>query len=148
MKDVGTTKRSNGPVSRQLPGRLWQCGSAVALSCPTGVPIQAGVATRVDVDSEGREAVPIRNAAQHMQSISVDGRCVVSDPAAPNLGPGVTNAMDDVFVRDRLLATTTRISVSSAGTQGNDLPKDAVWPRQPPRRVRQRHLRRSMGSRL
>src|SRR5207244_1359384 len=35
------------------------------------------------------------------------------------LVPGDTNAATDVFVRDRVLGTTTRISVSTSGQQGN-----------------------------
>jgi hypothetical protein len=34
--------------------------------------------------------------------------------------PGGTNDFEDVFVHDRKTGTTQRVSVSSAGTQGNE----------------------------
>ncbi|TAH16985.1 MAG: calcium-binding protein, partial [Oscillatoriales cyanobacterium] len=40
--------------------------------------------------------------------------------SASNLVPGDTNNTDDIFVRDLSTNTTTRISVDSAGNQGND----------------------------
>jgi surface antigen len=53
-------------------------------------------------------------------SISNDGRFVAFESYATNLVPGDTNALVDVFVRDRQAATTERVSVSSTGIQGND----------------------------
>lgn len=52
-------------------------------------------------------------------AISGDGRFVAFHSAATNLVPGDTNGQVDVFLRDRLNATTTRISASTAGVQGN-----------------------------
>ena len=51
--------------------------------------------------------------------ISIDGRFVVFHSDASNLVPGDTNGFGELFVRDRLLATTERVGVSSAGAQGN-----------------------------
>jgi len=51
--------------------------------------------------------------------ISADGRYVVFNSLATNLTPGDTNASEDVFVRDRLLATTERVSVATNGAQAN-----------------------------
>jgi len=59
------------------------------------------------------------NGASFNPSISGDGRFVSFRSKATNLVPGDTNASDDVFVRDRELGTTRRISVDSAGVQGN-----------------------------
>jgi hypothetical protein len=53
-------------------------------------------------------------------SISGDGRYVVFASRATNLVSSDTNAKSDIFVRDRASSTTTRISVSSSGTQAND----------------------------
>jgi len=53
-------------------------------------------------------------------SISHDGRFVVFESAAGNLVEGDTNYVQDVFVRDRQLGTTERVSVASDGTEGND----------------------------
>ena len=52
-------------------------------------------------------------------SISADGRYVAFDSNATNLVPGDTNGYDDVFVHDRQTGQTTRVSVDSAGNQGN-----------------------------
>jgi hypothetical protein len=51
--------------------------------------------------------------------ISGDGRFVVFISNGINLVPGDTNGVGDVFVRDRLMATTVRTSVSSTGGQGD-----------------------------
>ena len=53
-------------------------------------------------------------------AISADGRWVVFVSGATNLVPGDTNGADDVFVYDQQTRTTTRVSVDSAGIQGND----------------------------
>ncbi|HEX9712993.1 MAG TPA: hypothetical protein VGB52_10650 [Actinomycetota bacterium] len=47
-----------------------------------------------------------------------DGRYVLFGSVASNLVPGDTNGIIDVFVRDRVAGTTTRVSVSSSGEQG------------------------------
>jgi Tol biopolymer transport system component len=52
-------------------------------------------------------------------SISADGRYVAFESRATNLVTGDTNGESDVFVRDRLLGTTIRVSRSTGGTQGN-----------------------------
>ncbi len=54
-----------------------------------------------------------------MPSISADGRFVAFELPAKNLVPGDSNNRRDVFVRDRVLGTTTRASVSAFGIQGN-----------------------------
>ncbi len=59
-------------------------------------------------------------------SMSRDGRYVTWQSAATNLVPNDTNAAPDVFVRDRVAATTVRASVSSAGVEGNGNSHDPV----------------------
>jgi len=51
--------------------------------------------------------------------LSADGRFVAFQSAASNLIPGDRNNSWDIFVRDRRMATTELISVSSAGVQGD-----------------------------
>ncbi|RRR75622.1 MAG: hypothetical protein EI684_04250, partial [Candidatus Viridilinea halotolerans] len=53
-------------------------------------------------------------------AISADGRYVTFRSAASNLVTGDTNFFDDIFVHDRQSATTTRVSLHSNGTQGNN----------------------------
>jgi Tol biopolymer transport system component len=50
-------------------------------------------------------------------SISADGRFVAFASSAPALVEGDTNGLSDVFVRDRLLGTTERVSLTTGGTQ-------------------------------
>lgn len=52
--------------------------------------------------------------------ITDDGNRVVFDSAAGNLVVGDTNKVPDVFLRDIAAGTTTRVSVSQTGLQGND----------------------------
>lgn len=55
-----------------------------------------------------------------VSSISADGRYVAFQSLANNLVLGDTNDVSDVFVYDRLNATTTRVSIDSTGAEGND----------------------------
>ena len=71
--------------------------------------------TRVSFDSAGNQG----NSYSRRASISADGRFVAFYSNASNIVPGDTNNTDDIFVRDRLTNTTTRVSVDSAGNQGN-----------------------------
>src|SRR4028119_414097 len=71
--------------------------------------------TRVSVDSAGNQG----NRDSYNPSISADGRFVAFTSLASNIVPGDTNNTFDIFVRDRLTNTTTRVSVDSAGNQGN-----------------------------
>jgi len=52
--------------------------------------------------------------------ISADGRFVAYQSAATNLVPNDTNGVPDVFLYDVATGTTIRVSVDSAGNQGND----------------------------
>src|SRR4028118_1791903 len=74
--------------------------------------------TRVSVDSAGNQAFGPPSYSSY-PSISYDGRFVAFISNAPNLAPGDTNDSADIFVRDTLTNTTTRVSVDSAGNQGN-----------------------------
>jgi Ca2+-binding RTX toxin-like protein len=73
--------------------------------------------TRVSVDPAGNPG----NDSSYDPSISADGRFVAFQSDASNLVPGDTNNSGDIFVRDLLTNTTTRVSVGSAGNQGNSL---------------------------
>ncbi len=70
---------------------------------------------RVSVSSAGAQS----NASSFDPRISSDGRCVAFSSDASNLVPGDTNGVQDVFVRDLLAGTTTRVSVGPAGLQSN-----------------------------
>jgi Tol biopolymer transport system component len=83
----------------------------------TGVPAWGHDLTeRVSVASSGVEG----DADGLFPAVSADGRYVAFNSAATNLVPGDTNGTQDVFVRDRRLGQTARVSVAKGGTQGND----------------------------
>ena len=76
---------------------------------------QTGTTELVSTDSEGNQG----DQGADDPALSDDGRYVAFSTWASNLVPGDTNGSWDVFVRDRLSETTERVSVDSAGTQGN-----------------------------
>ena len=76
---------------------------------------ESGETRRVSVSSGEDEA----NGHCGDPVITADGRYVAFGSAASNLVPGDTNGYWDVFVHDRQTGVTTRVSVDSAGLQGN-----------------------------
>jgi hypothetical protein len=77
----------------------------------------AGTTERVSMSSSGKQGN--LDSGLRGVSISADGRYVAFESAATNLVAGSHDGSDDVILRDRLLGTTERISVSSSGTPGN-----------------------------
>ncbi|PKN65255.1 MAG: hypothetical protein CVU57_11495, partial [Deltaproteobacteria bacterium HGW-Deltaproteobacteria-15] len=77
---------------------------------------QTGATTRVSVSSGGLEGNGFSNGRP---SISADGRYVAFQSTASNLVSGDTNGKYDIFVHDRQTGATTRVSVSSNGSEGN-----------------------------
>jgi Tol biopolymer transport system component len=67
----------------------------------------------ISVSSAGTQG----NGASDHASVSADGRFVAFDSLASNLVVGDTNGVVDVFVRDRVAGTTTRVSMSYSGAQ-------------------------------
>jgi tricorn protease-like protein len=76
---------------------------------------QSGQTSRVSVSVSGGQAIGSSNNA----FISADGRFVVFESWATNLVTDDTNDANDIFVRDRQMGQTTRVSVSSTGAQAN-----------------------------
>ena len=76
----------------------------------------ANTTVRASVSSSGTEGL----FTTWLGSISDDGRYVAFYTGSNNLVAGDTNNTGDVFVRDLQAGTTTRVSVSSAGVQGNN----------------------------
>ncbi len=61
------------------------------------------------------------NGESTYPSVSDDGRFVVFSSDASNLVAGDTNANSDIFLRDRALGTTVRVSVNPSGQQANGM---------------------------
>ncbi len=70
--------------------------------------------TRVSVATDGTQG----NSNSDYSDISDDGASVAFESIATNLVPSDTNGVSDIFVQDS--TGTTRVSVSSTGTQAND----------------------------
>ncbi len=134
---AGTTKRvsvssdggqANGPSLRSAisaDGRLVAFDSLASNLVPGDTNGQSdvfvhdrttGATERVSVSSAGGQA----GGFSFNPSLSADGRFVAFNSDAPDLVPGDTNGAFDIFVRDRLMGTTERVSVSSSGVQGDD----------------------------
>lgn len=86
---------------------------------------QTNTTERISIASDGTQGNSITD---WRAPISADGRFVAFSSHSNNLVPGDTNGWFDVFVRDRFLGQTTRVSVASDGTQGNDHSGYAVHP--------------------
>jgi hypothetical protein len=63
--------------------------------------------------------VPGGHSDGAVHAISGDGRYVVFSSGAWDLIPDDYNYLDDVFMRDRMLGTTSRVSVASNGAESN-----------------------------
>ena len=82
---------------------------------------RTGKTKRVSVSSAGVQG----NSFSESPSISADGRFVAFESAATNLVGNDSNGFRDVFVRDRRGGRTKRVSVSSAGAEGNNESRQA-----------------------
>src|SRR5215208_3916912 len=107
----GTKRRRRGRVA--WPTVILAIVLALAL---TSTSVAGSARTeRVSVSPSGEPGN--RNSAY--AAVSADGRYVAFTSDSSNLVAGDTNRRADVFVRDRMLDTTERVSVSSNGRQGN-----------------------------
>lgn len=77
--------------------------------------LQSGTTERVSIDVNGLEG----NGHSKDPSISDDGRFVAFSSFCATLVPTDFNGLEDVFVHDRLTDVTTRVSVDSAGVEGD-----------------------------
>jgi Tol biopolymer transport system component len=79
----------------------------------------AHTVTRVSVATGGAQQIGSDGAYAEGGSISADGRYVTFASPAPNLVPGDTDTVYDVFIHDITTDKTVRVSVSSTGRQGD-----------------------------
>jgi Tol biopolymer transport system component len=74
-----------------------------------------GTTERVSVAGDGTQGDDFSGAP----AVGSTGRYVAFESFAANLVPGDTNGNEDVFVRDRVAGTTSRVSLADDGTQGD-----------------------------
>lgn len=86
----------------------------------TDVFVRDLVDATTELISVAPDGAPGAGASTH-PSISPDGMLVAFESFAPDLVPGDTNALTDVFVRDRSNGTTRRASVATDGTEADGL---------------------------
>ena len=97
-------------------------GSFLGMMMTFSAPGHAQFTSRVSVATGGAQG----NSDSYAPRFSADGRFVAFYSEASNLVPGDTNLADDAFVRDRLAGITIRVSVDSAGLEGNGDSYDPV----------------------
>ncbi len=101
---------------------FWSSGSTLVAGDTNGTAdvfvrdLRTRTTSRVSVATGGAQA----DQEASEPSISHTGRYVTFSSHATNLVPGDTNDRGDVFVRDRRVGTTTRVSVTSAGEQAGN----------------------------
>lgn len=76
-----------------------------------------GITERVSVGNTGSQG---NRASENASAVSGDGRYIAFQSSATNLVFGDTNGASDIFVRDRRLETTHRVSVTTDGRQANN----------------------------
>jgi hypothetical protein len=96
-------------ASNIVPGDTNQTGDAFIRN------LKRGSTRRVSLGSDGGQG----NAASYGVTMSAGSRFVAFHSEADNLIPGDKNDATDIFVRDRELGITTRVSVSWTGAEGN-----------------------------
>ncbi len=76
---------------------------------------QTGIVERVSLSNDGSQA----EGESLQAAVSADGRFVVFRSEGANLVDGDSNNLPDVFVRDRVLGTTVRVSIGVDGSEAN-----------------------------
>jgi Tol biopolymer transport system component len=99
-----------------LPGGTQLTAAQSQTTEPPAVSAASGTTARVSVASDGTQG----ERSSYHPGISANGRYGGFISPAHNLVSGDTSDYNDVFVHDRQAAQTTRVSVSSNGTPGND----------------------------
>jgi Tol biopolymer transport system component len=77
--------------------------------------LTTGMTTRVSVTSKGAQT----NGGLGRVTMSADGRLIAFQSDAWNIVPNDENVVQDVFVHDMKTGKTTRVSVSSSGTEAD-----------------------------
>ena len=83
--------------------------------------LASGTTARVSVTDGEAQATNSSEAP----SLSRTGTSIAFESLANNLVSGDTNSRKDIFIRDTIAATTVRMSLDTAGVQGNDTSRNA-----------------------
>ena len=96
-----------------LPGRC-----PPTMGCISQIYLRDMVAGTTDLVSRATTGAP-GLLGSGAAAVSADGHFVAFTSSAPNLVPGDSNRMADVFLRDRWQGTTRRLDVTAPGSQAN-----------------------------
>lgn len=116
------------PKNEAAPRLISRVASALAMSAAALVGVLRLVPA---AHAQPTELVSLTEASEQTNNtsdspaVSADGRYVAFVSKANNIVAGDTNSRADIFVRDRTLGTTVRVSVSSAGAEAD---KDSANP--------------------
>lgn len=114
---MASITQSQRRISLSLKAGVVAC-LLVLLSVTTASAVAVSPAVRAaSVTASGRTDAYFSKPSSREVAISSDGRFVAFASYAPNLVAGDTNGQQDIFVRDRQLAATTRVSMSHEGAQ-------------------------------
>ena len=105
---------------RRRAGSVSLAAGALTMVLALAPPVSAQIGeeiVRISVATDGTEAI---EGGFTFPAISADGNVVAFSSTADNLVAGDTNLHPDIFVHDATTGTTTRVSVASEGTEGND----------------------------
>lgn len=132
VRRISVANDGNEPNQESVGASISEDGRYVAFYTKSDNVVAAGVDTNGDYDvylrdvflsttvlvSRSSSGVP-GNLGSSQPSVSRDGRYVAFKSSATNLVPGDSNAVADVFRHDLQNGMTVRVSVSTAGAQGN-----------------------------
>lgn len=104
-------------MKNQTFARLLSLGLCCSLT--TAAVAQVGSIGLVSLNNGGGQGNSASGISGRGACPSADGRFVAFASNANNLVAGDGNGFADIFVRDNVAGTTVRVSVSSAGGQGN-----------------------------
>jgi Tol biopolymer transport system component len=83
--------------------------------------VETGITSRVSVSTAGTQGSGTSGSiGSFFPVISDDGRYVAFEGEPTNFVPDDTNDATDIFLRDTLAPLTTRVSVSTAGSEGDN----------------------------
>jgi Tol biopolymer transport system component len=106
---------------RRARGVKWLLIAALLAVCAGAGLASAAIGGATERVSVGPGGVGANIGVNIAPSISADGRYVAFVSRASNLVAGDSNNAEDIFVRDRQAAETSRVSVGAAGAQANGI---------------------------
>lgn len=122
---VGTASTGLSGSNFRLPS-LSDDGTSVAFAGGHGTVYVRDLSRGTVVEASAGVGGARADGGSTAPHLSGDGRFVAFVSAATNLVAGDTNGVPDVFVRDRRTGTVHRVSVSSAGDQGDGASGDVT----------------------